>query len=40
MKDNSKYGNDKAFELACLCREKEIALLNLAGGGYSGRHGN
>lgn len=34
-----KYGYDKAFELAKLWREEQIALLNEAGAGYSETHG-
>ena len=34
-----KYGDDRAFELACEAREKAIYELNLQGAGYSESHG-
>lgn len=34
-----KYGNDKAFELACKYREAMILELNADGAGYTERHG-
>lgn len=35
----TKYGNDKAFELACKARKEAIDKLNAQGAGYATDHG-